>query len=69
MSAAGARLIFDGRAGPGCRWPAPLRPGDTVGICAPAHHFDRQELRRGVKVLESWGLKVRIPADIFRRRR
>ena len=69
MKPAGARLIFDGRAGPGCRWPHLLRPGDTVGICAPAHHFNRQELRRGVAVLEGWGLRVRIPEEIFRRKR
>lgn len=67
MSASGARLVFDGQAGPGLRWPAPLRSGDIVGICAPAHHFDRRELRRGVSVLESWGLKVRLPEDIYRR--
>jgi len=46
-------------AGP--RKPRRLRPGDTVGICAPASSWEnRSELLRGVAALEAWGLEVRL---------
>src|SRR3954469_16272442 len=42
------------------RKPRRLRPGDTVGICAPASSWEnRSELLRGVAALEAWGLEVR----------
>lgn len=41
------------------RKPRRLRPGDTVGICAPASSWEnRSELLRGVAGLEAWGLRV-----------
>ena len=41
--------------------PPRLRPGDTVGIVAPANPWEkRSELQRGVAALESWGLTVRL---------
>jgi len=43
------------------RRPRRLRPGDTVGICAPASSWEnRSELLRGVAGLEAWGLRVRL---------
>lgn len=41
--------------------PARLRPGDTVGIIAPASPWEnRSELLRAVAALEAWGLTVRL---------
>ena len=43
------------------RKPPRLRPGDTVGVVAPASSWEnRSELLRGVAGLEAWGLNVRI---------
>jgi muramoyltetrapeptide carboxypeptidase len=47
--------------------PPILRPGDTIGIAAPASPFDRKAFEQGVGVLESLGFRVRIPEGIFRR--
>jgi muramoyltetrapeptide carboxypeptidase len=45
--------------------PARLRPGDTVGIVAPASPWEnRSELLRAVSALESWGLEVRLGAHL-----
>jgi muramoyltetrapeptide carboxypeptidase len=45
----------------GPRKPRRLRPGETVGICAPASSWEnRSELLRGVAALESWGLDVHV---------
>src|SRR6476646_16659 len=43
------------------RKPPRLRPGDTVGVPAPASSWEnRSELLRGVAALESWGLQVKL---------
>ena len=43
------------------RKPPRLRPGDTVGVVAPASSWEnRSELLRGVAGLEAWGLTVRL---------
>ncbi len=43
------------------RKPPRLRPGDTVGVVAPASSWEnRSELLRGVAALEAWGLRVRL---------
>ncbi len=43
------------------RKPPRLRPGDTVGVVAPANPWDkRSELQRAVAGLEAWGLNVRL---------
>ncbi len=48
--------------------PQGLRPGDTIGIAAPASPFDQQAFDRGVGVLESMGYRVKIPENLFMRR-
>ncbi len=68
-SVSGGRLSWSGETGPGVRWPAAIGPGATVGLFAPAHHFDREEMVRGAEVLRSWGVEVRIPKGLFRRQR
>ena len=45
--------------------PPTLRPGDTIGIAAPASPFDQQAFEHGVAVLESMGYRVKIPDDLF----
>jgi len=40
--------------------PFRLRPGDLVGVCAPAGAFDAERLARGVSELEALGLRVRV---------
>jgi muramoyltetrapeptide carboxypeptidase len=43
------------------RKPPRLRPGDIVGVVAPASSWEnRSELLRGVAGLEAWGLTVRL---------
>src|SRR3954471_19291577 len=47
------------------RKPPRLRPGDTVGVCAPASSWEnRSELLRGVAGLEAWGVKVKLGEHI-----
>lgn len=48
--------------------PQTLRPGDTIGIAAPASPFDQQAFDRGVGVLESTGYSVKIPESLFMKR-
>jgi muramoyltetrapeptide carboxypeptidase len=45
--------------------PRALKPGDTLGIAAPASPFDRQSFDAGVRVLESMDFNILIPEDIF----
>lgn len=39
-----------------------LRPGDVVGVVAPAGPVDRDALERGLRMLEEWGLRP-VPGD------
>jgi muramoyltetrapeptide carboxypeptidase len=45
--------------------PRALKPGDTLGIAAPASPFDRQSFDAGVRILESMGFNLFIPEEIF----
>ena len=47
--------------------PSKLEPGDTIGIAAPASHFNIKEFKIGVSVLESMGFKTYCPDGIFNR--
>ncbi|WP_092627716.1 S66 peptidase family protein [Actinopolyspora mzabensis] len=40
--------------------PPPPRTGDTVAVVAPAGPVPEEQLRAGVELLESWGLRVRV---------
>lgn len=49
--------------------PESLRPGDAIGIAAPAGSFDADQFRRGIKVIEALGFKTVIPGGLFEQRR
>lgn len=44
---------------------APLKKGDLVDLIAPGFACREEELRAAVQFLESWGLRVRVPKNIF----
>jgi muramoyltetrapeptide carboxypeptidase len=41
-------------------WPRPLVPGDLVAVVSPSGPVAAERLGRGVALLESWGLRVRL---------
>lgn len=45
--------------------PHKLSPGDTIGVAAPAGHFNTEIFFQGISVLESMGFRVRVPNEIF----
>lgn len=47
--------------------PARLRPGSTVALVAPSGPVNEAMLRRGVAILESWGLSVRVGEHVLDR--
>jgi muramoyltetrapeptide carboxypeptidase len=49
------------------RIPTRLKPGDCIGIVAPASPFEEAEFYAGIGVLENMGFRVRIPEGIFAR--
>jgi len=49
--------------------PVRIKPGDTIGIAAPAGPFDRQTFFRGVRMIEDLGFKTFIPPGLFEKHR
>jgi muramoyltetrapeptide carboxypeptidase len=47
--------------------PPPLHPGDTIAIVPTARAISAEELRDGIALAESWGLKVKLGAGIGRK--
>lgn len=47
--------------------PPPLVPGDTIAIVPTARFITADELRDGIALAESWGLRVRLGAGIGRK--
>ena len=47
--------------------PARLRPGSRVAVVAPAGPVREPSLRRGVEILESWGLSVQVGDHVLDR--
>jgi muramoyltetrapeptide carboxypeptidase len=47
--------------------PPSLRPGDTIAIIPTARAITVEELRDGIALAESWGLKVKLGAGIGRK--
>ncbi len=48
--------------------PCRLKPGDTIGIAAPASPFDPDELERGRAVLHAMGFKTRLADGLMARK-
>lgn len=46
-------------------YPAPLSPGDTIGIIAPSGPVDREQVRRGVNFLEEMGFNIKRGKNLF----
>ncbi|MEZ4528887.1 MAG: LD-carboxypeptidase [Desulfobacterales bacterium] len=51
-----------------CTMPEPLLPGNTIGIAAPAGPCDPEDVKRGVRILESAGYAVMLPEGLFEKR-
>ena len=49
------------------RRPRALRPGDVLGVCAPAGNVDPGRLRRGVERLEQIGFRVKVGDAVAKR--
>ena len=45
--------------------PRYLKPGDTVGIVAPARKITKEEISEFLSLLEKWGLKYRFGKNLF----
>ena len=48
--------------------PPRLKRGDTIGIVAPASHFDLEKFNRGIAVLESMGFNTSVPEGLFNKK-
>jgi len=48
---------------------SPLKPGDTLGVCAPSARFDKEKLDKGIHVLKNMGFEVEVPEDIYGKKR
>lgn len=57
----------DTHVDPDLRRPSRLRPGDQITVVAPAGPVPEPKLTAGVRVLESWGLTVRVGAHVLDR--
>ena len=49
--------------------PKALKPGDMLGVCAPSARFDIEKLNLGIQVLKNLRFKVKVPEDIFNKKR
>jgi muramoyltetrapeptide carboxypeptidase len=49
------------------RRPPRLKPGDTIGIVAPAGAFDHEIFRQGLSTLESMGYRTQVPDEVYGR--
>ncbi len=47
--------------------PPRLKPGDTLGVAAPAGPFDVDLFHRGMQVLRDMGFRLEIPEGIYKR--
>ena len=51
------------------RVPVRIKPGDTIGIVAPAGPFDRPTFFRGARIIEDMGFKIFMPRGLFEKNR
>ena len=47
--------------------PAPLKPGDCIGIFGISNYIDSTALLYGVSVFEEWGLRVKFADNLFKK--
>lgn len=45
--------------------PPRLKPGDTIGVVAPAGAFDREIFAQGLSTLQSMGFQTRVPDEVY----
>ncbi len=45
--------------------PPRLKPGDTIGVVAPAGPLERKLFSQGLSTLEAMGFQIRVPDEIF----
>jgi len=50
-------------------FPARLKPGDKIGVVAPASPFNRKAFNQGLGVLEKMGFIPHLPEGIFKKQR
>ena len=69
LHAAGLRRRHRSALAPvvGRRWPRPLQAGDLVAVVAPSGPVSPDRLARGIALLESWGLRVRLQPNVLGR--
>ena len=48
---------------------SPLKSGDILGVCAPSARFDTEKLNKGIQVLKNLGFEVKVPEEIFKKKR
>lgn len=67
LQAAGLRRRHRSALAPviGRHWPPPLRAGDLVAVVTPSGPVSPDRLARGVALLESWGLRVRVQPHVL----
>ena len=67
LHAAGLRRRHRSALAPviGRRWPSPLQVGDLVAVVAPSGPVSPDRLARGIALLESWGLRVRVQPHVL----
>ena len=46
-----------------------LSPGSSLGVCAPSSCFDIEKFNSGIQILEELGFKVKVPEEIFKKKR
>jgi len=46
-----------------------IKPGDTLGVCAPSGRFDTEKFTIGIEVLKNLGFQVKVPEEIFQKKR
>jgi len=47
--------------------PPYLKPGDTIGITCPAGYITADEIQPAIRILESWGFKIRSGSTVGKR--
>lgn len=50
-----------------CITPPRLKPGDLIGVAAPASPFNASLFEAGLDVIENMGFRVHVPAPVFKK--